>query len=197
MQNILGDCHRWCRCDQPPANRCDPFGVDTNVIRQNIAHMDPDFFPAVAVACILTLWLRRYVRRPGVTDQPWFWVALFSGTALLGMLLIVPKYNQRQAKVELRYIARQRAVPSTLPEVNGAGGPPTAEEIRRQGEPTSAPSPDEMVTSLIVPPYYLAIFIGMIFIAAAICLHRKLTSEANNAAAKNAAAKNTNGTTAT
>ena len=49
------------------------------------------------------------VDRPPITDSPWFWVELFSGMALLGILIIGPKFVQRQGQIERRFEGRQHA----------------------------------------------------------------------------------------
>jgi hypothetical protein len=43
-----------------------------------------------------------------VTDSPWFWVLIFSLMALFILLLMGPKIGRRQAKIELKYQARER-----------------------------------------------------------------------------------------
>lgn len=43
------------------------------------------------------------------TDSPWFWGTMFSGMALLGLLLIAPKEDVRQRQIERRFLGRQEA----------------------------------------------------------------------------------------
>ena len=148
--------------------------------------MNPDFFPAVAFACVLSLWLRRYARRKGITDRFWFWMAMFSGAALLGILLILPKYNVREAVNELRYEGRQRAIPSKSPEINGGGGPPPPTAMADVAEKNDAqpPIPYEGVSDrsshLIVPPYYLAGAVLIVFVFASFRLQRDLSLRAKD-----------------
>lgn len=59
---------------------------------------------------------RKGVDRPPITDSPWFWVELFSGMALLGILIIGPKFVQRQGQIERRFEGRQHAYSSPAGE---------------------------------------------------------------------------------
>ena len=45
--------------------------------------------------------------RPPLTDSPWFWLIVFSFSALGGLLAIAPKYAIRQAGVEQKNAARE------------------------------------------------------------------------------------------
>jgi hypothetical protein len=70
-------------------------------------------------------WLRQR------SDSPWFWLLLFVNAALVGMLLIGPKYRQRQAMLERRYEARRdagRRQSAVDPEQEPVGGPPVVGE---------------------------------------------------------------------
>ena len=143
--------------------------------------MNPVFLPAAAFACIFSMWLRRFVRREGITDKVWFWVGLFSGAAMLGALLIIPKYNRREATLELKYLGRQRAVPSKSPEINGTGGPPTPAELSEAPSPTPIDRAPNGASELIVPPYYLAGIIGIVFLVSSVLLQRDLSRVAKKA----------------
>lgn len=46
---------------------------------------------------------------PQITDSPWFWAYLFGVCALIGLVLAVPKYGERQSQIERSYQGRQRA----------------------------------------------------------------------------------------
>lgn len=43
---------------------------------------------------------------PPLTDSAWFWVFMFSGVAMLGIIAVGPKYVRRQARAEQRYANR-------------------------------------------------------------------------------------------
>ena len=47
--------------------------------------------------------------RPPLSDSPWFWAYLFATAALVAVLLVGPKYVQRQPQLERQFSARQRA----------------------------------------------------------------------------------------
>jgi hypothetical protein len=47
--------------------------------------------------------------RPPLTDSGWFWAALFSLMAILGLALIGPKWDWRQRQLEGRFLGRQEA----------------------------------------------------------------------------------------
>jgi hypothetical protein len=46
---------------------------------------------------------------PSVTESPWFWVMLFSLTALAALATIGPKFERREQAIETRFHARERA----------------------------------------------------------------------------------------
>ena len=55
---------------------------------------------------------------PGkVWDSPWYWLHLFCVASLVGVMLIAPKFAERQAGVERKFQGRQRAA------LNKAGQP--------------------------------------------------------------------------
>lgn len=53
-----------------------------------------------------------------LSDTPWFWVYVFATAALAALLLIGPKYQQRQPQLERQYRARVASRQTT--EVPGA-----------------------------------------------------------------------------
>ncbi len=46
--------------------------------------------------------------RPPLTDSPWFWALAFSAMGVLAIVVIAPKYDRRQQRLEARYLGRQR-----------------------------------------------------------------------------------------
>ena len=135
----------------------------------------------LAVVGIVYLVAMKRVRRE-LMDSPWLWGMIFSGNALLGLVTIGPKYDKREASVELKYIGRERAVPNDSPEING-GNVPSAEELRKMLQAELKrnsqldTAPQEPPTSLIVPLWYLAGIIGIVFAGSAILLCRQLARE--------------------
>jgi len=47
--------------------------------------------------------------RPPLTDSGWFWSLMFSLMALVGIVMIAPKWDWRQRQLESRYIGREQA----------------------------------------------------------------------------------------
>ena len=47
--------------------------------------------------------------RRSITDSPWYWMHLFCIAALVGLVLVGPRFSQRQAGVERKFQGRQRA----------------------------------------------------------------------------------------
>lgn len=47
--------------------------------------------------------------RGSITDSPWYWLHLFCVAALVGLVLVGPKFAERQAGVERKFQGRQRA----------------------------------------------------------------------------------------
>ena len=48
------------------------------------------------------------LRRPPITESPWFWLALFGGVSLLGVMVIGPKWVLRTARIERMQGTRER-----------------------------------------------------------------------------------------
>jgi hypothetical protein len=70
-------------------------------------------FVAVLLAALATYLLVR-VSRPRITDSAWFWVFAFSTIGLVGVLVIGPKYDDRQKRLEARYEGRERIAARNL-----------------------------------------------------------------------------------
>jgi hypothetical protein len=45
-----------------------------------------------------------------VTESPWFWVMLFSLAGLAAVATVGPKFEQREASIEAKFHARERAL---------------------------------------------------------------------------------------
>jgi hypothetical protein len=62
-----------------------------------------------------------------ITESPWFWVLLFANVAIIGGVLIAPKYNRRQATLERKFETRREVARQAV------GG---------EGESTAQPATD-------------------------------------------------------
>jgi hypothetical protein len=51
----------------------------------------------------------RLDRGTPATDCPWFWVGIFATAALLALVVAGPRFSHRQAQIERRFQARERA----------------------------------------------------------------------------------------
>ena len=49
-------------------------------------------------------------RRPPLSDSPWFWVYLFTTFALIVLMVMLPRVQDRQAQIERNAQGRQRAM---------------------------------------------------------------------------------------
>jgi hypothetical protein len=61
--------------------------------------------------------------RAKLTDSPWFWIELFALVAMIGVIVISPKFLLRQGQLERRLEGRQHALErdgETLPEATQA-----------------------------------------------------------------------------
>jgi hypothetical protein len=50
------------------------------------------------------------VAQPSITETPWYWVYLFCTAGLVALVLMGPRYSQRQAEIERVFQGRQRAI---------------------------------------------------------------------------------------
>jgi hypothetical protein len=77
-------------------------------------------FVAALLAAAATYLVIR-VSRPGITDSAWFWVFVFCTIGLIGVVVISPKYDDRQKRLEARYEGRQRiAARSQAPDAGSS-----------------------------------------------------------------------------
>jgi hypothetical protein len=62
---------------------------------------------AIVLAAVSAYLVTRLFR-PGITDSPWLWAFAFSAMGTIGVLVIAPKYDDRQKRLEARYEGRER-----------------------------------------------------------------------------------------
>ena len=78
--------------------------------------------------------------RPPITDSIWFWVLLFSAAGCICLILITPRYQPRQRRLEMQYQAREEILRRR------AEGEPAARETGLEGDATPPGA-----TDLIIP----------------------------------------------
>lgn len=71
---------------------------------------------------------------PPLTDSGWFWAAVFSLMALVGMAAIGGKFDVRQRQIEGRYLGRQRAAAERERRAAGLPDIDLAETARDRSE---------------------------------------------------------------
>jgi hypothetical protein len=79
--------------------------------------------------------------QPSATDSPWFWMMLFSAAGLVVLLVVWPKYSERQRRLELQYHARQEIARRRVE------GEPQARESGQEGQ-TAPPATGELLITL-------------------------------------------------
>ncbi|MBA4016825.1 MAG: hypothetical protein C0483_06535 [Pirellula sp.] len=62
------------------------------------------------------------LRRPPITESPWFWLALFGGVGLLGVMVIGPKWVLRTARIERMQGTRERVAAERAQRNDGNAG---------------------------------------------------------------------------
>ena len=62
-----------------------------------------------------------------VTESPWFWVMLFSLAGLAALFTIGPKFEKREASIEAKFHARERALGREAFEKPSDDAAPSAE----------------------------------------------------------------------
>lgn len=75
-----------------------------------------------------------------IAENPWFWLALFGGVGLVGIMLIAPKFGARWARVERMQETRTRIAQEKAARI-AAGEAATA--IERPQSPKTADAPPE------------------------------------------------------
>ena len=88
-----------------------------------------------------------------ITDSVWYWVYLFCTAGLIALVLMGPRFSSRQAQIERKYQARQRAAQQMVGE-----------------QPRTALSSVESTTITLWPLYLV---LGLLFSIAWINLIRR------------------------
>jgi hypothetical protein len=96
--------------------------------------------------------------RVRLTDSPWFWLLVFANAGLVGVVVIGPKYNQRQGAVERRYEARREVARRAQEEETNT----TAAEDNTSNETAPDENSSREASAHIVPlkPLALTLVIG-------------------------------------
>ncbi len=79
--------------------------------------------------------------KPAATDSPWFWMMLFCATGLVVLLIVWPKYSERQRRLELQYHARQEIARRRVE------GEPSRRTTGQEGE-AAPPAAGELLITL-------------------------------------------------
>ncbi len=98
-----------------------------------------------------------------LTDSPWFYTLVFSLMALFALLVIGPKYGNRQSSLERNYQARTR-VTEDMARNNSTGEARTNEVA----EPRAYASPSDT----LIPLWPLATILVLVALFAAFMLRR-------------------------
>jgi hypothetical protein len=86
-------------------------------------------------------WLVRF------RETPSYWIVLFANAALVGMWLIAPKYQQREAMLERRYEVRRDSA------IRQAAGQTQVEQTEAEADPHAQDRP------LMVPLWRLTVLL--------------------------------------
>lgn len=87
-----------------------------------------------------------------ITDSPWFWVLVFSAAGTVALAVIFPRYQARQRKLEMQYLAREEILR------RNAEGEPVARAPGQEGD-AAPPATGE----LIIPIWPLSLLCGAVF----------------------------------
>lgn len=110
-------------------------------------------------------------RTTNLAESPLFWFGLFAAMALLGLVAVAPRYGQRQAGLEQRHEARQRAA------ARGDQPPGEAEGIDFEERQLRA-------RSSLMPLMLLALIALVIIVVATIALRRRRPLPLDNNASR-------------
>jgi hypothetical protein len=99
-----------------------------------------------------------------IAENPWFWLALFGGVGLVGIMLIAPKFGARWARVERMQETRTRIAQEKAARIT-AGEKATAVEQPKQPKPTDAPpEPEPYVESDFQESMPLKYLLGLMMV---------------------------------
>jgi hypothetical protein len=103
----------------------------------------------------------------GVADSPWFWIWLFAGWAVLGLVAVAPKYIQRHGRLAVQQQGREEAWrkrvegrPSGLIQEAVAD---SEQPLASEREPDAGPDPGRLAPTLLP---LLLLFVGVVVVAA-------------------------------
>jgi Flp pilus assembly protein TadB len=105
-------------------------------------------------------------KRPPLTDSPWFYVLVFSAMALFALLVIGPKYGQRQSRLERNYQARER--------VTERSSVSNKEDADTRKDQVAARRDYATPGNTLVPLWPLAMILGIITLFAGFMLRRAM-----------------------
>ena len=92
---------------------------------------------------------------PPITDSPWYWLYLFCTAGLVALVIMGPKFAARQAQIERKSEARQRAA------------------LQVSGETPMATDSEAEATAINLQPLYLILAIGLGFAWLRLWQHRR------------------------
>lgn len=95
------------------------------------------------------------LRRPPITESPWFWLALFGGVGLLGVMVIGPKWVLRTSRIERMQGTRERVALERARGSEAAASPEPLQRNSAQAEPSPAFEHEPYVPSDQGPPLKL------------------------------------------
>lgn len=99
-----------------------------------------------------------------IAENPWFWLALFGGVGLVGIMLIAPKFGARWARVERMQETRNRIAQEKAARL-AASEAATAVEQPKQPKPTDAPpEPEPYVESDFQESMPLKYLLGLMMV---------------------------------
>ena len=116
-------------------------------------------------------------QRFAITESPWFWVLAFSAMALIVLIVMGPKYGRRQANIEVKYQARERAAVEQTARNNPAAS--------SRNNDSAAPRPYSQPGETLVPLWPLAVLLAVIALFAAFKLKRAGASLPSAASSEN------------